>query len=37
MIDDYMKNNGRVILLCDPYPLPEVEKYMATVGVSLYP
>jgi len=35
MIDAYMKNNGRVILLCDPYPLPEVEKYMATVGVSL--
>jgi len=35
MIDDYLRNNGRLILLCDPYPLPELEKYMATLGVKL--
>jgi len=35
MVDEYIKNNGRVILLCDPYPLPELEKYMATLGVKL--
>ncbi len=35
MIDDYIKNNGRIILLCDPYPLPELEKYMGTLGVKL--
>jgi ABC-type uncharacterized transport system involved in gliding motility auxiliary subunit len=35
MVDDYIKNNGRVILLCDPYPLPELAKYMETLGVKL--
>ncbi len=35
MIDAYIKNNGRIILLCDPYPLPELEKYMGTLGVKL--
>jgi len=35
MIDVYLKNGGRVMLLCDPFPLPEVEKYMRQKGVSL--
>lgn len=35
MVDDYIKNNGRILLLCDPSPLPELEKYVETLGVKL--
>lgn len=34
-VDAYLKNGGRVLFLCDPFPLPEIEAYMKQKGVLL--
>ncbi len=35
MIDAYLKRGGRVLLLCDPFPLPEVEAWLGRLGIGL--
>ncbi|MBN2106332.1 MAG: Gldg family protein [Deltaproteobacteria bacterium] len=35
MIDTYLKSGGRVLLLCDPYPLPAIENYLKEKQIQL--
>jgi len=35
MIDVYVKNGGSLLVLCDPFPLPEVESYLQGFNIQL--
>ena len=35
MLDAYLKSGGRVIMLCDPFPLPIVENYLKGKQIQL--
>lgn len=35
MIDAYLKSGGRVLMLCDPFPLPALENYLAKKQIQL--
>ena len=35
MIDTYLKSGGRVLMLCDPFPLPALENYLAGKQIQL--
>ena len=35
MIDAYLKSGGRVLMLCDPFPLPALENYLAGKQIQL--
>jgi len=35
MLDRYLKSGGRVLMLLDPFPLPELEAYAARYGIDL--
>ncbi len=34
-IDEYLRNGGRVLMLCDPSPLPNIEKYLQSLNIQL--
>lgn len=35
MIDAYLRRGGRVFMLLDPFPLPEIEGYLDRLGIGL--
>ena len=35
MIDTYLKSGGRVLMLCDPFPLPALENYLIGKQIQL--
>jgi len=35
MLDAYLKNGGRVLMLCDPFPLPALENYLKGKQIQL--
>lgn len=35
MLDAYLRSGGRVLMLLDPFPLPELEKYVGRYGIAL--
>lgn len=35
LIDAYLRQGGRVLFLCDPYPVENVEAYFETIGIRL--
>lgn len=35
LIDEYLKNGGRLLMLCDPFPLPKIESYLQSLNIQL--
>ncbi len=35
LIDSYLRNGGRVLFLCDPHPLENIEAYFKSIGIQL--
>ena len=35
LIDAYLKSGGRVLILCDPFPLPALENYLKEKNIQL--
>jgi hypothetical protein len=37
MLDGYLREGGRVLLQCDPFPLPNIEAYLKRLEIQLSP
>lgn len=35
MLDKYLRDGGRLLMLCDPCPLPRIEKYLQKLNIRL--